>query len=251
MLRLFWVGTFVILVIGAAAFVLGPRYFGQGPTCDSSECAVAYDENYVLPEEPQPIGDPSADQPAAVSESQVIEVIDVLEAQMASLKSKESAAIDEGQKIVAPDLNVPVLLEETEKDYAVMPPCLDDDEALPALMPYAQDVEPTVPHGSSQISRYHDTPGNPKNAPASAAKSCLCCEHKNSSDAGVNEEQEANHIQNKLPGKSVAPGARLKESQLLSPADLKNDRVPSASHLDTMEFRPSDAKKGEFDPTPF
>jgi len=212
---------------------------------------VAYDDNYVLPDEPQPVEDLSADQPVATSESPVVEVIDVLEAQMASVKNKEAAALAEGEKIVAPELSVPVLLEETEKDYAVMPPCLDDDEALPALMPYALDVNSSVPRASSQISRYPETAGNSKNASGSGAKSCPCCELKSSSEAGANEEQDAQHISKKLPAKSVAPDTRLKASQLLSPVESKNDRVPSAARLDTMEFRPSDAKKGEFDPTPF
>ncbi len=137
MRKLFCGGTILVLAIAAVCFYFGsPGGWSSGSSTNEPE--VASSEDYVIPEEPQPAAS-LPDQPVAIEMAPPVEVINVLEAQIASLRNQEWAAAQEMATV--PERSVPVVLEPDDAAYRYMPPCTEEDDKLPALMPYASAGE--------------------------------------------------------------------------------------------------------------
>jgi len=144
MRKLFWSGTALILATAIVCLGIGSRG-GWYSSSRDQDPDVAYDENYVLPEEPQ-LAAALPEQPLPIEGPQ--EVINVLEAQLSSLRNKELAAAQDSQPL--PEPNVPVVFEPDDSAYRIMPPCTEEDDLLPARMPYASDTT-SGPMGATQL----------------------------------------------------------------------------------------------------
>jgi hypothetical protein len=152
---------------------------------------------------------------------------------------------------------------------SVMLPCIDDEEPAPAIMPYADDSD-------DSLFEYRELPrGSAKFEEAAAEESDL----PTPGFAPACREDPAYHLQ--YPGcpfigpaphapgmtpifKEMSrpkdhrrPSLRYDDPALAPPKEsrskkcLEGDDCPAHPEVDTMEFRKSDAKVGEFDRSPF
>jgi hypothetical protein len=165
-----------------------------------------------------------------------------------------------------------------ETSYKFMPPCLDDEAELPAVMPYAKEAEILLPAAAQvtltekslteqgftkfaavtfvldlleQLERLQDSTHCPASqACARPCPKCPGCCTAPVENKGYYEEQEQ--------GSNVQPqrGSQLRTSETQKAQNARflrrlegpEEMLPK---IDTLEFRPSDARKGEFDRIPF
>jgi hypothetical protein len=147
MRKFFWGGVALILATLTVAFI-GSRTTWDSSGCPSQDPEVAYDDEYVIPGDPQAVTDALPEQPVPIESPQVTEVINVLEAQLSSVKKQETSA-DAPVNEVFPEHNIPVVQERDESANRVMPPCIDEEEDVPPMMPYVKEASPCAP-GSSK-----------------------------------------------------------------------------------------------------
>jgi hypothetical protein len=138
MRKLFLGGTALILAVGIVALAAGWRG-GWSTSSPDGEPEAAYNDDYTPPAEPEPVAEALPEQPVPIQPAPQVEVINVLETQLAALRSKEAAANDRAE----PELEIPVLYKVAEEDYGPMPLCVDEEDGVPAQMPYID--EPSSP----------------------------------------------------------------------------------------------------------
>ncbi len=124
----------------------------------------------------------------------------------------------------------PLAVDSQEDAYRVMPPCLEDVKDLPATMPYAVDFDNSGCPACCQSGKCTSV-GQPMTLGSVASES---------------EEQESRTG----PPASVGPAkpATAGVPPRSWPVIPLQPSVPPL--IDTTEFRPSDARKGEFDRSP-
>lgn len=164
----------------------------------------------------------SVDEPVACDETNVNhgtsiepeppEPINLLSAEIPALQKDECC-----QQGTLPALvpSIPALIDGEQDGCGMMPRCDDEESDVPATMPYATDGK------------------------AISGSGCL---------EGLNEESEISQ-----PDKRKAEPKLDSEKEKVSPPKPLPRQTSGATHphCDTMEFRPGDAKRGEFDAISF
>jgi hypothetical protein len=147
-----------------------------------------------------------------------------------------------------------------------MPPCIDDDEPAPATMPYADDAAVAPPKLRSK--RWRRMPNDYSGCEESEAGAPIhgadcredpaypyqypgCPYVGPSATPGVYHRLPA--MPRELPPPEVYRSSHKPSAPATPPAKKSaNDaECPAHPEVDTMEFRRSDAKEGEFDRIPF
>jgi hypothetical protein len=198
-------GTALACKIGTQynpAFRIGQALTSGGcRSCESQDCPDNEEETFSIPEEPQPVTDslPPDGTPVAPEET-----IDVIQQQRIASEKIEAASIVDSDSAsqLASEGSAPVVSETLDGNddcWRTMPTCPEDEEGLPAIMPYAT-VREEVDLDRSNVKK------------------------------GTNVRRK-----------------RATGEQLIPEQEGRHPR----SNVDTSEFRPSDAKKGEFDRIPF
>ncbi len=216
------------------------KVFPSSQTTDETQA----DEEVALraPDEPEPIADALPDPlpPLAPAPTPIptVEPIDLIQAQALAGKGEEG---NDGQRLPAdpvpaiPTLEdlIPMLPADADDEgYTVMPTCTDNDDDLPARMPYVMDEEPAEASQS-----------------LAASKSCPC-PNPSSSGSVFHEVKKADYPAAAREKKLSPKAMNDRAEPLLRPQQMEEE-WPVRTRVDTLEFRPSDAKEGEFDPIPF
>jgi hypothetical protein len=275
MKRLFGWSTLLTLAMATTVY-LAARHASRHPDSFIARCtgsvfqcgcceADACDEQ-CEPEEPQPIDESAPPDSESVANSELIEPLDVsCNAPTTPPPQLPAALVQELGRV-----------EVEGEPVRIMPHCGDDD-AETEFMPYADEesaprqskdsgsqwtlemgllgvtlgLDVKTDNGGAELLRA------PKCSECSKCCGSACpqkaCGPRNSklaseSEAGA-EEQEAgvNDVRPVLPARP--PSGGKPSGLLLKPVKSEDDaRKPK---VDTMEFRPTDARRGEFGPIPF
>ncbi len=135
MRKLFWSGTILILAACIVALGLGRHGSWSGNSSTNGEPDVAYDEEYTPPAEPKMVVDVLPEQPIPIEAPPQVEVINVLETRLAALRLREAA---QNEKAL-PEPGIPVIYEADDQEYGPMPFCVDEEDEVPAQMPYVEE----------------------------------------------------------------------------------------------------------------
>jgi hypothetical protein len=218
------------------------------------------DSEAWIPADPEPVAEACPDQAVPVEPGQPLEPIDVLQGTPETRPAGEKKPAPAGSPVAAVSVPtapsdragekqgvpadllpasseegvVPVAIippdgDAREAQYRTMPPCTDEEAALPAIMPYAGDDEVAPAQGwlDFWLGVFRHVP---------------CCR-----GVATGPNCPATKGRPEKPG-SKAADQRLKQLLRSFGNDENHPRKPG---IDTLEFRPSDAKQGEFDRTPY
>jgi hypothetical protein len=208
------VASEVVLRVGQALVSWTPNRAPQPAAVPADDIVLD------LPDEPQPVPVEPPRPP--------VEVIDLTTLPVFN-------AQNEPREDPAPVTVGPFAVGADDEAYKVMPPCLDLPGELTALMPYACDPDSQRHRPTACPCPETDSDGRPVS--------------KAVSSPGDPEEQE--------PKPDVSPAGKFAAPKPVAGHDPRG--VPASPRqlpsmlpsVDTTEFRPSDARKGEFERTPF
>jgi hypothetical protein len=208
----------IILVVGSAVLFRTLRHDSPTP----EELAFCNESGELcLPDEPQPVEtDALPAQPVPVEVAQPLEVINLVVPPLPPLPDWTSLRMDEN--VVPASLPTPIE-DAIEPAYRVMPLCDGEDCEVLERMPRAADDDTPCPPQKNQ--------SKGKSAPAGG-----CCEPASAKQAMIDDPAET--VQKRL-------------DQLLQTLHPDEDAPKKSPNVDTLEFRQTDAKKGEFGPIPF
>jgi hypothetical protein len=268
MRKLFWCSTILTVVTATFTYWTGvyagrhPEsllgmctgivYDGRGCSCSCSAWdSASEDSELSAPEEPQAVPVTLPDQPEPI----------VLDQDLRKAESEWSAQWLNSSK---PGLS-PASAADAEVGCPVMPPCADETN-LPSLMPYATDEDAANPGKTAWSGPFFDEQCTGANEeadtilqdqeplpPCPKCQKTKCCPAQPPKSAplpaGAQEEQEHGAPDKDTAG-SVRPNQRPKPSTELLRRQPSQEGA-MAPKVDTTEFRPSDARRGEFDKVPF
>jgi hypothetical protein len=259
--KVFWCGAVTAVTAAAAIYWLAehscPNKRSESLACsccqrDDSDCS----EEMCVPDGPGTVSD-SPPQPARVAAYSCLEPIDLYEAQETPSKLQEKYLLtgESEPRILPPSSQeiqrvvvTPADIEGDSDSAQIMPPCCDECKKRPDFMPYADNETPKVLN-EGWMGLTLDMPViKQEEPPAKDGQKIII----------GNEKIGPNVILRQvplLPGQTLTypdvPSKKLPRIDEVLPSELKKLTVPARPKIDTLEFRPSDAKKGEFDRIPF
>jgi hypothetical protein len=286
MRKLFWCGILAVILAAGTVF-LTAQYAGSHPDSLAGHCARiaqragsaliplfrAYDvlatrddpllseeeEACCIPEEPQPVEEimPAELPPGGPS---LVEPIDVLQQGRLSHKAEppclDLKVVTQGAlevpspQGVIPATLIPEVTEPSGHPFRPMPTCEDDPGTAPDEMPFISDEAPTVSKDTACLDQllyqilpswfFGHLPMTARNRDSSKVKDADkdCCPDY-PRDAGEQENGTPDKKPNAARGRSQFPTYKIDQER------QGKDRV------DTLEYRPSDARQGELGRIPF